>query len=124
MYKYKYEVTDFGIVCHNINNVFLFLQRFWVSVRFQHLYFIRKFGKMVAEELVINSRLAAWAFLSDCQDDLLSSVLSTEPSWLEMRNLGIGLWYANVSQLRTRVYYLIPNCHVRLIAWSYIIYLA
>ncbi|XP_009410819.2 uncharacterized protein LOC103992724 isoform X1 [Musa acuminata AAA Group] len=78
-------------------------RRFWVSVRFQHLYFIRKFGKIVAEELVINSRLAAWAFLSDCQDDLLSSVLSTEPSWLEMRNLGIGLWYTNVSQLRTRM---------------------
>ncbi|WOK91366.1 hypothetical protein Cni_G00057 [Canna indica] len=78
-------------------------RRFWVAVRFQYLYSIRKFGRSVAENLVVDSRLAAWAFQSDCQDDLLSSVLSAEPSWIEMRNLGVGLWYMNTSQLRTRM---------------------
>ncbi|XP_017699904.2 uncharacterized protein LOC103713736 isoform X2 [Phoenix dactylifera] len=79
-------------------------RRFWVSVRFQQLFFLRKYGRLAAaEEFVVDSGLVAWAFQSDCQDDLLNSVLSAEPSWIEMRNLGVGLWYMNASQLRTRM---------------------
>ncbi|XP_042377288.1 uncharacterized protein LOC121970563 isoform X1 [Zingiber officinale] len=78
-------------------------RRFWVSVRFQYLYSMRRSGGVVAEDLPVNSRLAAWAFQSDCQDDLLNSVLSSDPSWVDMRNLGVGLWYTNASQLRTRM---------------------
>jgi len=81
----------------------LLLSRFWVAVRFQCLYSLRKFGRSVAEELVVNSGLLAWAFQSDCQDNILSSLLSANPSWSEMRNLGVGFWYINASQLRTRV---------------------
>lgn len=79
-------------------------RRFWVSIRFQCLLFHRKFGKQAAaEEFIIDSRLVAWAFQSDCQDNLLSSILSAEPSWLEMRNLGAGYWFSSASQLRTRM---------------------
>lgn len=51
----------------------------------------------------VDSASIAWAFQSDCQEDLLNSVLPAEPTWPEMQKLGIGLWYTNVSQLRTRV---------------------
>lgn len=64
---------------------------------------MRRSRGVVAEDLPVNSRLAAWAFQSDYQDDLLNSVLSSDPSWVDMRNLGVGLWYTNASQLRTRV---------------------
>lgn len=78
-------------------------RRFWVAVRFQRLYSIRKFGPLATEEFIVNSRLFAWAFQSDCQDSLLNSLLSAEPSWLEMRNLGVGFWFTGASQLRTRM---------------------
>lgn len=97
-------LSAYKFIIYYINYIILLLSRFWVAVRFQHLYFHQKYGRLAAaEEFVVDSGLVAWAFQSDCQDDLLNSVLSTEPSWIEMRNLGVGLWYMNASQLRTRV---------------------
>lgn len=56
------------------------------------------------EEFVVSSEMIAWASQSDCHDYLFNSLLSTEPSWEEMRNMGIGFWYTNVSQLRVKVW--------------------
>ncbi|KAK8921849.1 hypothetical protein KSP39_PZI020173 [Platanthera zijinensis] len=79
-------------------------RRFWVAVRFQHFHFIRKAGKVAdVEKHAIESWMIAWAFQSDSQGSLLNSVLSAEPSWLEMRNLGLGFWLTNASQLRARM---------------------
>ncbi|KAH7678962.1 RAVE complex protein Rav1 C-terminal protein [Dioscorea alata] len=79
-------------------------RRFWVRVRYQHLYFLRKYGRSAAaEELVVDSALASWAFLSDCKENLYDSILSAEPSWLEMRNIGVGFWFTNTTQLRTKM---------------------
>ncbi|XP_020264174.1 uncharacterized protein LOC109840081 [Asparagus officinalis] len=77
-------------------------RRFWVAVRFQSLYTLRKFGRLSAEGPV-SSRLLAWALQSDCHDNLLGSLLSSNPSWPEMRSLGVGFWFTNASQLRTRM---------------------
>ncbi|XP_020588907.1 uncharacterized protein LOC110030508 [Phalaenopsis equestris] len=79
-------------------------RRFWVGVRFQHFHFIRKVGRVASmEEFAIASWMIACACQSDCQENLLNSMLSTEPSWLELRNLGVGFWLTNVSQLRARM---------------------
>ncbi|KAG8051653.1 hypothetical protein GUJ93_ZPchr0001g33135 [Zizania palustris] len=79
-------------------------RRFWVDVQFQHLYALRRSGDLSsADGCCVDSATIAWALQSDCQDDLLNSVLPAEPTWSAMRNLGIGLWYTNVSQLRTRM---------------------
>nr|CAD1824307.1 unnamed protein product [Ananas comosus var. bracteatus] len=82
-------------------------RRFWVAVRFQHLYMLRNVGNSAQKEMLVDSLSIAWAFQSDCQDDLLNSVLPPEPTWQEMRNLGVGLWYTNIPQLRAkvRIYY-------------------
>lgn len=83
----------------------LILSRFWVALRYQQLHFLRRFGRQATvEELVINSGLIVWAYHSDCQDNLFAFVLPNEPSWQEMRKLGIGLWFTNAAQLRTKVY--------------------
>lgn len=75
-----------------------------MELRFQQLCSFRRFGKLASvEELVVDSRLIGWAFHSDCQETLLGSVLPNEPSWPEMRALGVGFWFTNVTQLRTRV---------------------
>lgn len=71
-------------------------------MRFQRLHSVRKFGRLDTVD-VVNSGLFAWAFQSDCQDNLLCSLLSANPSWPEMRNLGVGFWFTDASQLRTRV---------------------
>lgn len=55
------------------------------------------------EELVVDSGLIAWAFHSDCQEALVGSFLPNEPSWPEMRTLGVGFWFTNAIQLRSRV---------------------
>ncbi|XP_059312441.1 uncharacterized protein LOC132063754 isoform X1 [Lycium ferocissimum] len=79
-------------------------RRFWVSVRFQQLYFVQRFGRLPSEgELVVYSGLIGWAFHSDCQDNLFDSLLSKQPSWQEMRDMGIGLWYTSVAQLRLKM---------------------
>ncbi|KAK4849046.1 hypothetical protein QYF36_020205 [Acer negundo] len=79
-------------------------RRFWVALRFQQLHFFRKSGRLASvEELVVDSRLIGWAFHSDCQETLFSSFLSNEPSWPEMRALGVGLWFTNETQLRIRM---------------------
>nr|XP_043623601.1 uncharacterized protein LOC122595321 isoform X2 [Erigeron canadensis] len=79
-------------------------RRFWVSVRFQQLYSVRRLGRLPsAGELVLDSTLIAWAFHSDCQESLFESLLNTESSWLEMRNMGVGFWYTNKSQLRAKM---------------------
>lgn len=79
-------------------------RRFWVSVRYKQLHFLRKYGRMASmEELVIDSASICWAFHSDCQDNLLDSFLPNASSWQEMRANGVGLWLTDVSQLRTRM---------------------
>ncbi|KAJ0110941.1 hypothetical protein Patl1_00628 [Pistacia atlantica] len=81
-----------------------FGRRFWVALRFQQLHFSRRFGRSASvEELVVDSRLIGWAFHSDCQEALFGSVLSNEPSWPEMRALGVGFWFTNMTQLRIRM---------------------
>lgn len=85
-------------------------------MRYQHLYFLRKYGRSAAaEELVVDSALASWAFLSDCKENLYDSILSAEPSWLEMRNIGVGFWFTNTTQLRTKVnkhFHPYPRLHI------------
>ncbi|CAJ1950442.1 unnamed protein product, partial [Sphenostylis stenocarpa] len=77
---------------------------FWVALRFQQLLFLRKFGRAASfEDLPVNSRLFVWAYHSDCLDNLFGSVIPNEPSWQEMRALGLGFWYANIPQLRARM---------------------
>ncbi|XP_055817097.1 uncharacterized protein LOC129886437 isoform X2 [Solanum dulcamara] len=79
-------------------------RRFWVSVRFQQLYFVQRFGRLPSEgELVVYSGLIGWAFHSDCQDNLFDSLLSKQPTWQEMRDMGVGLWYTSVAQLRLKM---------------------
>ncbi|CAN4111428.1 unnamed protein product [Withania somnifera] len=79
-------------------------RRFWVSVRFQQLYFVQRFGRLPSEgDLVVCSGLIGWAFHSDCQENLLDSLLSKQPSWHEMRDMGFGLWYTSVAQLRLKM---------------------
>ncbi|KAK9144034.1 hypothetical protein Syun_013434 [Stephania yunnanensis] len=78
-------------------------QRFWVSVRFQQLHYRRRFGRLATmEELVVDSELMGWAHHSDCQENLCSSTLSDEPTWQEMRNLGVGFWFTDSMHLRKR----------------------
>ncbi|KAI3818496.1 hypothetical protein L1987_12305 [Smallanthus sonchifolius] len=79
-------------------------RRFWVAVRFQQLYCARRVGKLLSVgELTIDSALIAWAFHSDCQESLFESFLNNDSSWHEMRNVGIGFWYTNKSQLRVKM---------------------
>ncbi|KAL5859510.1 hypothetical protein ACOSQ4_000806 [Xanthoceras sorbifolium] len=79
-------------------------RRFWVALRFQQLHSFRKSGRLASvEELVVDSRLIGWAFHSDCQETLFGSFLSSEPSWPEMRALGVGFWFTNETQLRIRM---------------------
>ncbi|KAK7292823.1 hypothetical protein RJT34_15677 [Clitoria ternatea] len=79
-------------------------RRFWVAVRFQQLLFLRKFARAASfDELLVNSRLFVWAYHSDCLENLFGSFISNEPSWQEMRALGVGFWYANIPQLRARM---------------------
>ncbi|GAB2231200.1 hypothetical protein Droror1_Dr00027489 [Drosera rotundifolia] len=79
-------------------------KRFWSSVRLHQLDISRRYGRMSSiEELDISSSLIAWAFHSDCQETLFSSILSAEPSWLEMRKIGIGFWYSDAAQLRGKM---------------------
>lgn len=58
------------------------------------------------EELDIDSSLIVWAYHSDCEENLFGSVLPNEPSWPQMRNLGVGFWFTNAAQLRTKVIFL------------------
>lgn len=55
-------------------------------------------------ELVVDSRLMVWAFHSDCQASLFTSILPTEPKWEDMRKLGVGFWLTNVTDLRSKVH--------------------
>ncbi|KAI3971495.1 hypothetical protein MKX01_021555 [Papaver californicum] len=79
-------------------------RRFWVPLRYQQLCFLRRLGRLPSmDELVIDSGLIAWAFHSDCQENLLNSVISNEPSWMDLRKVGAGLWFTDVAQLRSRM---------------------
>ncbi|KAK6158907.1 hypothetical protein DH2020_006221 [Rehmannia glutinosa] len=72
--------------------------------KFQQLHFAKRFSRLPSvEELVASSGLIGWAFHSDCHDNLFNSLLSTEPSWEEMRSMGVGFWYINVAQLRVKL---------------------
>ena len=73
-------------------------------MRFQQQRFLRRDGRSASlEELTIDSRLIGWAYHSDCQQNLLDSVISKEPTWQEMRSLGVGIWFTDTTQLRARV---------------------
>ncbi|XP_020526297.1 uncharacterized protein LOC18439600 [Amborella trichopoda] len=79
-------------------------RRFWVAVRIKQLCFSHKFGWPAdVEGLVAESKLMAWALQSDSQDDLCNSLLSNEPCWQEMRNLGLGFWLTSGTSLRARM---------------------
>ncbi|XP_017233889.1 uncharacterized protein LOC108207949 isoform X2 [Daucus carota subsp. sativus] len=79
-------------------------RRFWIAIRFQHLYFVRRFSRMPSKgELVVNSSMIGWAFHSDCQENLFDSLLPSESSWHEMRNIGVGYWYTSATQLRIKM---------------------
>ncbi|CDP08656.1 unnamed protein product [Coffea canephora] len=79
-------------------------RRFWVAVRFQLQYFAKIYGRLpLAGELVVSSEQIGWAFHSDCEENLFDSLLSNEPSWQEMRDVGVGYWYTNTSQLRLKM---------------------
>lgn len=70
--------------------------------------FLRRESRSASvEELAIDSKLIGWAYHSDCQEILLNSVSSNEPTWQEMRSLGVGIWFTNTTQLRIRVIYLV-----------------
>ena len=65
---------------------------------------MRRFGKPATmDQLNIDSSLIVWAYHSDCEENLIGSVLSNEPSWPEMRNVGVGFWLTNAAQLRAKV---------------------
>ncbi|KAJ3671205.1 hypothetical protein LUZ60_008631 [Juncus effusus] len=70
-------------------------RKFWVSVQFQ-----RRYSK---ERICVDSSLIARAFQSECKDDLLNSTLSSDPTWLDMRDLGVGFWYNDATQLRSKM---------------------
>lgn len=79
-------------------------RRYWIALRFQQLQFLRRDSRSASlEELAIDSRLIGWAYHSDCQEILLDSVSSNEPTWQEMRSLGVGIWFTNTTQLRIRM---------------------
>ncbi|XP_011650671.1 uncharacterized protein LOC101204824 isoform X2 [Cucumis sativus] len=79
-------------------------RRYWIAWRFQQLQFLRRESRSASmEELAIDSKLIGWAYHSDCQEILLNSVSSNEPTWQEMRSLGVGIWFTNTTQLRTRM---------------------
>ncbi|CAA0816638.1 transducin family protein / WD-40 repeat family protein, partial [Striga hermonthica] len=79
-------------------------KRFWVAIRFQQLHFAKRFSRLPqVEELVASSGLIGWAYHSDCHDNLFNSLLSVEPSWEEMRSMGVGFWYTNVVQIRVKM---------------------
>lgn len=79
-------------------------RRFWVAVRFQLQYFAKRYGRLpLAGESVVSSEQIGWAFHSDCEENLFDSLLSNEPSWQEMRDVGIGYWYTNTAQLRLKM---------------------
>ncbi|KAJ4825828.1 hypothetical protein Tsubulata_029099 [Turnera subulata] len=79
-------------------------RRFWVALRFQQLHFFRSSDRLPAvEELEVDAKLMCWAFHSDCQETLFTSFLPNEPSWKEMRTLGIGFWFTNIVELRRRM---------------------
>lgn len=95
----------------------LILSRFWIALRFQQLHSFRKFGRSVSvEELVVDSKLIGWAYHSDCQENLFGSFLPNESSWQEMRNLGVGFWFTNTAQLRSRV--IIPFVFYIITSWT------
>ncbi|KAA8520765.1 hypothetical protein F0562_014963 [Nyssa sinensis] len=79
-------------------------RRFWVAIRFQQLFFVQRCGRLPSMgELVVDSGLIGWAFHSDCQENLFNSLLPNEPSWQDMRNMGVGFWYTNVTHLRLKM---------------------
>uniref|UniRef100_A0A9I9CN67 RAVE complex protein Rav1 C-terminal domain-containing protein n=1 Tax=Cucumis melo TaxID=3656 RepID=A0A9I9CN67_CUCME len=79
-------------------------RRYWIALRFQQLQFLRRESRSASvEELAIDSKLIGWAYHSDCQEILLNSVSSNEPTWQEMRSLGVGIWFTNTTQLRIRM---------------------
>ncbi|KZV57684.1 hypothetical protein F511_03144 [Dorcoceras hygrometricum] len=67
----------------------------------------------LVEELDVSSELIGWAFHSDCHENLFNSLLSAEPSWEEMRSIGVGFWYSNVTQLRLKMEQLARQQYMR-----------
>ncbi|CAO2835453.1 unnamed protein product [Amaranthus hypochondriacus] len=79
-------------------------RRFWCAIRLEQLDFQRRYSRTPSvAELVVDSRLMVWAFHSDCQASLFTSILPTEPKWEDMRKLGVGFWLTNVTDLRSKM---------------------
>lgn len=79
-------------------------RRFWMLVCFWRLHFRRTMGRVAAiGEMMMESRVLAWAYHSDCQDILLDLCLSDGSSWPEMQTLGVGFWFTNIVSLRSRM---------------------
>lgn len=79
-------------------------RRFWVAVNYRRRYFAFRFGTLpLVGELVVPSGLIGWAFHSDCQENLFNSLLPNEATWEEMRDVGVGFWYTNTTQLRMKM---------------------
>ncbi|XP_078431555.1 transducin family protein / WD-40 repeat family protein isoform X2 [Wolffia australiana] len=77
-------------------------RRFWVSLQFQRFCSFRKTGKFdIREDMQADSSMIAWAFLSESQTSFISSLLSADSSWKEMKNIGIGFWLTDAVQLRS-----------------------
>ncbi|KAL9245427.1 hypothetical protein vseg_019085 [Gypsophila vaccaria] len=79
-------------------------RRFWCAIRLQQLEFqIRCGRKPSVDELIVDSQLIAWAFHSDCHMNLFDTILPSEPTWEEMRKIGVGFWFTNLTDLRTKM---------------------
>uniref|UniRef100_A0A7N0UFG9 RAVE complex protein Rav1 C-terminal domain-containing protein n=1 Tax=Kalanchoe fedtschenkoi TaxID=63787 RepID=A0A7N0UFG9_KALFE len=79
-------------------------RRFWVPVRFQMMLTHKKSGQLPSmQDLMIDSKTICWAFHSDCQENLFSSLLPNEASWSDMRAIGFGFWFTDATKLRTKM---------------------
>lgn len=79
-------------------------QRFWLSVQLSCSNQYRRSGKNARlEDLVLETKVMAWALQSDCKDTLLDICLCGELLWPAMRALGVGFWLTDIAQLRTRM---------------------
>ncbi|KAK9749540.1 hypothetical protein RND81_02G133100 [Saponaria officinalis] len=79
-------------------------RRFWCAIRLQQLELhIRCSRKPSVDELAVDSQLIGWAFHSDCHMNLFDTILPTEPTWEEMRKIGVGFWLTNLTDLRTKM---------------------
>ncbi|KAI4369823.1 hypothetical protein MLD38_018227 [Melastoma candidum] len=79
-------------------------RRFWIAVRYRQLHFQRKFAKVASlEELSVDSASVCWAFQSECQENILDAFLPKESTWQELRAMGFGLWFNDLTKIRPKM---------------------